>query len=152
MGKQPRALTTKQSVFIDEYLVDLNATQAAIRAGYSKKTAKQIGQNNLTKVVIAEAVQARMEERSERTEIDQDWVLKSLKRESDPDGECETTPSSRVAAVTQIGKHLKMFTEKVEHSGPDGGAIELTDTERRARVDAILDAGRDRRAKRTPHK
>ena len=49
-------LTPKQQRFIDEYLIDLNATQAAIRAGYSPRTARQIGQENLSKPVIAAAV------------------------------------------------------------------------------------------------
>ena len=49
-------LTAKQQRFCDEYLIDLNATQAAIRAGYSKKTAKQIGQQNLTKLDLKEYI------------------------------------------------------------------------------------------------
>lgn len=58
-----------------EYLIDLNVTQAAIRAGYSPKTAAEIGVENLTKPQIAEAVQAAMQKRSERTGITQDMVL-----------------------------------------------------------------------------
>lgn len=52
-------LTSKQQRFCDEYLVDLNATQAAIRAGYSKKTAKQIAQQNLTKLDIQEYIKKK---------------------------------------------------------------------------------------------
>lgn len=55
------ALTDKQRRFVEEYLVDLNATQAAIRAGYSKKTAGQIGDENLRKPEIAKAVQEEQE-------------------------------------------------------------------------------------------
>ena len=54
----PKTLTPKQRRFIEEYLIDLNATQAAIRAGYSEKTAYSIGQENLRKPVIAEAIAA----------------------------------------------------------------------------------------------
>ena len=72
------ALTPKQQVFVEEYLVDLNATQAAIRAGYSKKTAKQQGARLLTNVDIAAAVQAALAARSERTEISQNMVLDEL--------------------------------------------------------------------------
>lgn len=68
-------LTPKQSRFVDEYLVDLNATQAAIRAGYSAKTAKSIGGQNLSKVDIAAEIQVRMKSREDRTEITQDRVL-----------------------------------------------------------------------------
>lgn len=73
-----KELTDKQDKFIDEYLIDLNATQAAIRAGYSEKTARQIGQNLLTKVDIQESIQARMEERQKRTHITQDKVLNEI--------------------------------------------------------------------------
>ena len=71
-------LTDKQKRFVEEYLVDLNATQAAIRAGYKEKTARSIGQENLTKPDIQEAIQAAMDERSKRTEITQDRVLQEL--------------------------------------------------------------------------
>lgn len=72
------ALTPKQARFVEEYLVDLNATQAAIRAGYSEKTAYSIGEENLRKPEIASAVQSAMAERSKRTEITADRVLKEL--------------------------------------------------------------------------
>lgn len=69
------ALNAKQSRFVNEYLIDLNATQAAIRAGYSKKTAYSIGQENLRKPEIQAAVQAAMEERSKATNITKERVL-----------------------------------------------------------------------------
>lgn len=72
------ALTNKQQMFVKEYLIDLNATQAAIRAGYSEDSAQQIGAENLTKPVIAAAIQEAMAKRSERTEVDSDYVLKRL--------------------------------------------------------------------------
>src|SRR3546814_8117 len=72
------ALTDKQRRFVEEYLVDLNATQAAIRAGYSKKTAASIGEENLRKPDIAKAIQEAQAARSKRTEITQDQVLKEL--------------------------------------------------------------------------
>ena len=71
-------LTPKQEGFISEYLVDLNATQAAIRAGYSRRTARQIGVENLSKPVIAAAVSAAKRERAEATKIDAEYVLKRL--------------------------------------------------------------------------
>jgi phage terminase small subunit len=71
-------LTAKQKRFIAEYLIDLNATQAAIRAGYSAKTAKVIGQENLTKPDIQAELQKAMAKREKRTEITQDRVLKEL--------------------------------------------------------------------------
>jgi len=71
-------LTDKQKRFVEEYLVDLNATQAAIRAGYSAKTAGSIGEENLKKPEIAAAIQEAMDARSKRTEITADRVLQEL--------------------------------------------------------------------------
>lgn len=71
-------LTAKQQRFCDEYLVDLNATQAAIRAGYSEKRAGEQAYQLLQKTPIQEYIQKRKQERVERTEITQDFVLKEL--------------------------------------------------------------------------
>lgn len=70
------ALTAKQKRFCEEYIVDLNATQAAIRAGYSEHTASETGYENLRKPHMAEYIQKLMDERSERTEITADMVLR----------------------------------------------------------------------------
>lgn len=70
----------EQARFVDEYLVDLNATQAAIRAGYSPKRADAIGHENLRKPEIAAAIEERMKAREKRTEITQDRVLTELAR------------------------------------------------------------------------
>lgn len=71
-------LTPKQSRFVDEYLIDLNATQAAIRAGYSAKTAEQQASRLLRNVKVQALVDEQMKARSERTEITQDMVLREL--------------------------------------------------------------------------
>lgn len=73
-----KKLTEKQAAFVREYIVDLNATQAAIRSGYSKKTAASIGQGNLIKPDIAEAVAAAIKKRADKVEINSDYVLKRL--------------------------------------------------------------------------
>lgn len=73
-------MTKKQKRFVEEYLIDLNATQAAIRAGYSPHTAKDIGCENLAKPNIAAAISQAMAERSKRTGINQDRVLQELAR------------------------------------------------------------------------
>ncbi len=72
------AMTKKQQRFCDEYLISLNATQAAIKAGYSSKTAKSIGQENLTKPDIKEYIEQRMAEKEKELIADQDEVLKYL--------------------------------------------------------------------------
>lgn len=138
------ALTAKQQAFVREYLVDLNATQAAIRAGYSAKTAGQIGGENLEKPEIAAAIQAAMDARAERTEITADYVLQSIvstmerckqvepvyDRKGDPvlvetpDGSEARAFTFNAAGVLKgaelLGKHLKLFTDKLEHSGEIG--------------------------------
>jgi phage terminase small subunit len=75
-----KGLSPKQTVFVDEYLVDLNATQAATRAGYSKKTAFRIGAENLQKPAIQAAIQTAMAKREKRTGITQDRVLQEYAR------------------------------------------------------------------------
>lgn len=73
-----RSLSPKQTQFVKEYLIDLNATQAAIRAKYSPKTASRIGPELLGKTWIAEAIQKEMDKRAKRTEITADRVLQEL--------------------------------------------------------------------------
>lgn len=73
-------LTPKQKAFCDEYLIDLNATQAAIRAGYSTKTAKDIGSENLAKPNIRAYIDKAIAERSKRTGINQDRIIRELAR------------------------------------------------------------------------
>ena len=79
------SLTPKQEAFVREYLIDLNATQAAIRAGYSAKTARAVGSENLTKPDIAAAIAEAQTKRAERTQIDADWLLTRLAEESTAD-------------------------------------------------------------------
>lgn len=78
-------MTPKQQRFVEEYLIDLNATQAAIRAGYSADTAYSIGNENLSKPEIAEAITALKAKRSEKTGIDAAWLLTRLAKEADAD-------------------------------------------------------------------
>ena len=109
-------LTPKQQRFVEEYLIDLNATQAAIRAGYSEKTAKSIGQENLTKPDIAKAIQEAQESLSNKTQLTVDIVVQGLLKEAQDYAE-GSTQSARVSAWAHLGKHLGMFKEKIEHSG-----------------------------------
>lgn len=114
------ALTAKQQLFITEYLVDFNATQAAIRAGYSEKTAFSIGAENLTKPLIQQAIVEAREARSERVEWTADEILRDLK-EIATDRAIE--PKDRIKAYELGGKHLAMWKDKVEHSGNMGVQI-----------------------------
>lgn len=76
----PRGLTEKQKRFVEEYLIDLNATQACIRAGYKVDNARQQATENLSKPYIAQAIEKAMAERSKRTGINQDRVIQELAR------------------------------------------------------------------------
>ncbi len=136
------SLTAKQARFVEEYLIDLNATQAAIRAGYSEATARSIGAENLTKPDILEAIIEAKAKRSERTEITQDYVLKNIKKIVDRCMQAEAVEKAYVQTqdgdfaqiyafkeqgalkgLELLGKHLGMFKEKVEHSGDPNNPI-----------------------------
>ena len=78
-------LTPKQEAFCREYLIDLNGTQAAIRAGYSKRTANEQAAQLLAKLSIQEYLKTLMDARKERTQIDADWVLKRLAQDATAD-------------------------------------------------------------------
>ena len=98
-----RKLTAKQQRFVEEYLIDLNATQAAIRAGYSQDTAYSQGQRLLKNVEVSQVVKKSLQERSKRTQIDADWVLKEA-------AEIATmhkadNPSAAVSALNIVAKH-----------------------------------------------
>jgi phage terminase small subunit len=196
------ALSAKKAQFVREYLVDLNATQAAIRAGFSEKTAYSQGQRLLKDVEVAAAVELAQAKRAERTEITQDQVLRELaavgfarlsdvtdwgtkevafgydedgkKLRAEQIGDAVmvqyvdapfVTPLNRdelpdavraavaevslgkegfkikmhdkVGALEKIGRHLGMFKERVEHSGPGGGPIETTNVSDRDLAKAL---------------
>ena len=133
-------LNSRQKRFIEEYLIDLNATQAAIRAGYSKNSARQIGDENLSKPAIAAAVALAKRERSEKTKIDAEWVLnqavelhqrcmsevrpmlnpKTRKQQYDDDGNAlfKFNAAGANRSLEIIGKHVAIgcFKERIEHS------------------------------------
>ena len=109
-------LKGKQQRFCEEYLLDLNATQAAIRAGYSEKTARVIGGENLLKPAIAEVIADLKQSRSKKTSIDAAYVLKMSKEllvRCMVDGE-DFSPSGAGKALDLIGKHIDVqaFNEK----------------------------------------
>lgn len=105
-------MNDKQRRFVQEYLVDLNATQAAIRAGYSAKTAYSQGQRLLKHVEVAAAIAKGKQKRSDALELTQDDVVRGL-HEIASDSDAQT--GARVSAWNLLGKHLAMFSEKHEH-------------------------------------
>lgn len=104
-------LTEKQKRFCEEYLIDLNATQSAVRAGYSPKTAYRIGAELLQKTSVAEYIKKLREEQSKRTKITADEVLNELKNVAL--AQAEILGRDKVKALELLGKHLGMFEEKV---------------------------------------
>ena len=191
-------LNERQERFCNEYLIDLNATQAAIRAGYKEKTAYSMGQRLLKNVEVQNYIQERKQDRVERTEITQDMVIRELAliafsnaadyasiiekqavintengvsvslfdengnpvmyRTVEPvltaeltedqkralavikkgkDG-FEVKPYDKVRALELLGKHLGMFTEKVEMSGQVNNPFAGLSTED---LKALVDGG-----------
>ncbi len=123
-------LTPKQAKFVDEYLIDLCATKAAIRAGYGEKTARKIGSENLSKPDIQAAIEEAQKAASVRTQITVDEVLKRLLEINDRwlqgtpvmDSEGRTTGVWRFDAAGAnrsaelLGKHLGMFSPEANVS------------------------------------
>ncbi len=103
-------LTPRQARFVDEYLIDLNATQAAIRAGYSAKNADKIGPELLGNTRVSAAIAEAQAKRSERITVSQDDVVKGLHAEATD--KTNGSSSSRVAAWGLLGKHLNMFIDR----------------------------------------
>jgi len=137
-------LTSKQARFIEEYLIDLNATQTAIRAGYSPRCAKEIGHENLTKPHIAEAIRAGQEKLSKRAQITQEDVLAGLKKEATAHGP-RSSHSARVTAWVWIGKHLGMFSEQVGAASKPGVArIEVVAAKKRPAAESASRNGEGR--------
>lgn len=165
--------TEKQARFAEEYLVDLNATQAAIRAGYSEKTAEQQGSRLLRNVQVQAAIEAGRAKQQKRTGITQDRVLEELALLAfsdlthyvvDDNGDIKLADGAPAAAMRSLqsikrkitsrkvddewettreveirlwdkpgplklaGRHVGLFPDKVEVSGPNGGPIETAVT------------------------
>lgn len=114
-----RELNPKQLHFVSEYLLDLNATRAAERAGYAPR--RQSGAQLLTNPAIKAAIEEALAARAERALVTQDMVIQGLLTEARQGDSC----SARVSAWGLLGKHLAMFADRVEHSGPDGGALQI---------------------------
>lgn len=116
-------LTVKQKAFVDEYLIDLNGTQAAIRAGYSENSANEIAAQNLAKLSIKQAIEKALEERKSRVILTQDQVLKdialikqaAMADKVDANGNKEMVNFNAALKACELeGKHLAMFTDKVD--------------------------------------
>lgn len=118
-------MTDKQKKFADEYLIDLNATQAAIRAGYSEKTANRIASENLSKPDIREYISQRQKQAQERSEIKRDEIIGELKKIGFADIDLDNIKAKdKITALDIISRMLGLDRPV------DGGEVEdLTDVE-----------------------
>lgn len=106
-------LTDRQARFCEEYLIDLNATQAAIRAGYSEKTANRIASELLSKLDIQEKITELKAERAKRTEMTQDSVIQELAAVARAEIK-GVRAVDKLKVLELLGKHLGMFVERYE--------------------------------------
>ena len=148
-------LTPKQAIFVAEYLIDFNGTRAALAAGYSPKSAKHSANANMERPEIQAAIQAQMDLRQKRTLITADKVLTDIEaikqdamsieydEEKDGDGNVVARKSkgmrnhtAALKAAELQGKHLVLFSDKVQHTGPDGGPVQvqMSDEQVKARI------------------
>ena len=163
-------LTIRQKRFVREYLIDMSSEKAAIRAGYSEKTANEQGSRLLANVSISEAIAEAQNKRTERTQIDAAYVLKRLVEIDQMDvldimdDQMKIRPVNewpkvwrqyvvnlenlelsdgegcfkkikwpdKVKNLELLGKHVSVgaFKDKIEHTGPNGGDINVTITRR----------------------
>lgn len=122
-----KELTPKQAAFVQEYLKDLNGTQAAIKAGYSEKTAAEQASRLLSNVKVQEAVTKGREKLAARAEVTAERVLNGLLAEATAD-DGPTCKTARVKAWELLGKHLGLMTDrsKVEVSGDVTGYLAMS--------------------------
>lgn len=156
-------LTAKQKLFAGEYLKDLNATQSAIRAGYSEDTAYSIGWENLKKPEVAQLIQKKMDRRAAKLDITSEYILAGIKdtvercRQAVPvvdrkgrpvlieDEEGDLVPAYTFNAFAALkgfellGKHKRLFAEKYEFED-----LNVSEEQRRSRVLDILREGAQR--------
>lgn len=176
------ALNAKQRAFIAQYLIDKNGAQAAIRAGYSEKTARTIASELLAKPDIKDAVEKGLKRIEDRANVTAERIRQELatlgyanlldyvevrvsggkqalylkpmtelppgasaaisELIQEKDGRIRVKLHSKTHALELLGRHKKMFTDKHEHSGPDGGPIPVKSTSDLSDADLIAAAAR----------
>ena len=112
-----RPLSHKQQRFVQEYMLDCNGTQAAIRAGYSPKTANPQAARMLAKVSVQSAIAEEMARKANEIDVTVAEIVAGLRAEAtlaDDDG---GSSGNRIQALGKLGQHKGMFVDRVEHSG-----------------------------------
>lgn len=126
-------LTPKQQRFVSEYLIDLNATQAAIRAGYSVKTAQEQSSRLLSKAIIADAVADGARNHVARADVTAQDVLTGLHREALREGD-GASHGARVQAWGLLGKYHKLFVDRIEADI----SADVTVTDARGQLESVI--------------
>lgn len=122
-------LTHKMQCFISEYLVDMNASQAVVRAGYKTKNPNRIGTELLQHPLVAEAIERALDDKFKRHELTADYLVNKLVGIIEAEG---TKTPDVLRAIELAGKSIALWKERQEISGPDGQAIQ---TEQKVKQD-----------------
>jgi phage terminase small subunit len=141
-------ITEKQKRFADEYLKDLNGKQAAIRSGYSQKTAQIQASRLLTNAKVKAYLETKHKKIEEKTSVTVEWIIEQLKSvyaksmqavpvvdpRGFPTGEYKFEANAANRSLELLGKHIGMFTDRLQLGGKDGKPIELDIVDVKARL------------------
>lgn len=141
------SLSERQRRFCEEYLVDLNATAAVLRAGYNTKYPNRIAFQLMENPAVRISIDALRAERTKMTDVTKDYVLRKIIRALE-DGEAAGNLTAVLRATELLARHLGMFVDRQEISGPDGKEIEIKQKKVKEEADSFLDLI-DRTAKKT---
>jgi phage terminase small subunit len=131
------SLTGLQLRFVEEYLVDMNATEACKRAGYSPKWANRQAFQLMENAAIRYAIDALRMERNKFTDVTKDYVLKKIVKTLES-AEDENNHTAVLRAAELLAKHLGMFVDRTEISGPDGKEIEIKNRKVQEEADSFI--------------
>lgn len=118
------SLSEQQKRFCEEFLVDLNATQAAVRAGYKTKFPNRIAYQLMENSAVRIAIDGLRAERSKGTDVTKDFVLRGIQKTIKLAEEANNL-NALLRGYELLAKHLGMFVDRTEISGPDGDAIKM---------------------------
>jgi phage terminase small subunit len=155
-----KRLTPRQERFVREYIRDLNGSRAAIAAGYSKNGAKVTASRLLTNVNVSSEIAKLTQKACEKLEISADYVLRNIRdtiercsqaepvldREGKPTGEYKFDSCAVLKGCELLGKHLKLFTDKVEFVEAEVDLSRLTDDQLHE-IERIIESATDPNAK-----
>jgi phage terminase small subunit len=116
-------LSTKMALFVEEYFVDFNASAACLRAGYKTKSPNKIATKLMNHPLVKQAIDKKKEERVQETQLTAEYVINKLVRIADRNE--EANPNAALRSLELLGKHLGLYRDRQEISGPDGEAIHV---------------------------